>query len=734
MTARLVQVTNVSTSVTKEQLKALFTHLGRIEDVQLYPESETLTATVAAKTGYVRFDRSELALAALNLTNTVFLDRPIICSIVKYATSSSVLSSKAIAQLCRIPDETVAIKLCPSINSKVTLIPGGITWPHNIINRIVTIPGVAGSLPVSFIETLDPNLTERSLPAYPHLPGSMDQQKAEEIRRTVYVSNLDSRVQFAHLYELFTQVGEIRYVRLTDTTPSSIQLENRGLSTMCLMNDDENVEWSEVSVSAYIEFSEQPMVLKALCLNGLSFAGRTIKVNHATDAIVIPATNKQQISVEDIRKEISKLRHSTSSSSSHRTDRARSDRDRDDKDSHNDKNRPRDRDRNRDRDRERGEDRHSKTETRGGSTKEREERSERTRRTSRHRDSRHKESSSGAGSAVKTSGSGRKKDGSVDEKTDEESDEEEQGVVAAAAGVVNGSEGESAAESEQSEVGASSPKKARHSRSRSDSKSAAKKRSSKDRSPRTDRHRTGSHKRSSRSREREKRDRDLAREKELRERLKASTAASAAKRSSRDREVSRRDREVSSSKEHKRSNGGSKSESTTTTHKRDRERKRSSSRTGGKSKKRSKSKEKSSKEHHKKSSRRRSKSPRDSTTTKTSSRSSHKHSKSSKSDKKDSRHDKRDKHDSEDDPSVAAMPKKTRDYDEEERNNAATMDVTTDVAQSSYGPEPAANGQATTNSNGNGKAESSSDDSGGSSSGGESEADEPMDVAQQNGE
>ena len=46
MTARLVQVTNVSTSVTKEQLKSLFSHLGRIEDVQLYPESETLIATL----------------------------------------------------------------------------------------------------------------------------------------------------------------------------------------------------------------------------------------------------------------------------------------------------------------------------------------------------------------------------------------------------------------------------------------------------------------------------------------------------------------------------------------------------------------------------------------------------------------------------------------------------------------------------------------------------------------
>jgi len=72
---------------------------------------------------------------------------------------------------------------------------------------------------------------------------------------------------------------------------------------------------------------------------------------------------------------------------------------------------------------------------------------------------------------------------------------------------------------------------------------------------------------------------------------------------------------------------------------------------------------------------------------------------------------------------------KTRDYDEEERENAA-MDVgEAAINKSPYGPEPA-------NGNGNNKNESSSDDSGSSSSESEEEndtagADEAMDVEQE---
>jgi RNA recognition motif-containing protein len=168
MTARLVQVTNVSTSVTKDQLKSLFIHLGKIEEIQLYTESELISQTYNAKVGYIRFANSETAQAALNLTSTVFLDRPILCYLVQYPHKSSSSAN------LRIPEEHEAIKFCPLFNPNISLIPNGITWPNSIINRIVNtqVPSTS-SKPASYIETIDPVLAERSLPPYPNLPGNL---------------------------------------------------------------------------------------------------------------------------------------------------------------------------------------------------------------------------------------------------------------------------------------------------------------------------------------------------------------------------------------------------------------------------------------------------------------------------------------------------------------------------------------------------------------------------------
>ena len=50
------------------------------------------------------------------------------------------------------------------------------------------------------ITTNDPRLTALGLPQYPALPGSTDPSKIEEIRRTVYVSNLNKAVSNRKLY------------------------------------------------------------------------------------------------------------------------------------------------------------------------------------------------------------------------------------------------------------------------------------------------------------------------------------------------------------------------------------------------------------------------------------------------------------------------------------------------------------------------------------------------------
>ena len=231
MTVRVIQVTNISRDCQKEQIRSLFSNVGRIDDIQLYPDSETLSASVGAKVGYIKFDKSEVAQAALQLTNTVFIDKALICSLVKNG---------------KIPDETEAVKFCAPLNPNITLIPGGLSWHNTIINRMV------GTGISAIIETIDPALNERSLPQYPPLPGTTDPLKAEEIRRTVFVSNILSNVSLENLNDLFSQVGEVRFIRFAGDENASVK-------------------------SAYIEFSEQPHIIKALCLNGLFFGGKHIK-------------------------------------------------------------------------------------------------------------------------------------------------------------------------------------------------------------------------------------------------------------------------------------------------------------------------------------------------------------------------------------------------------------------------------------------------------------------------
>jgi len=108
------------------------------------------------------------------MTNTIFIDRPLIVS--------QVFENN-------IPDETDAIIYCAPLNPNITLLSGGPTWPSTVINRLI---GQSSNL--SYIETIDPELTDRNLPSYPPLSGTLDVSKIEEIRRTVYLSNLDKNV------------------------------------------------------------------------------------------------------------------------------------------------------------------------------------------------------------------------------------------------------------------------------------------------------------------------------------------------------------------------------------------------------------------------------------------------------------------------------------------------------------------------------------------------------------
>jgi probable splicing factor, arginine/serine-rich 7 len=105
---------------------------------------------------------------AQHLTNTVFIDRALI--VLPFNEQ-------------KIPDEATALSISSSSG-----FGGGSN--SGVVSQVVA--GVGG---VQVITTIDPRLTALGLPQYPPLPASMDPSKIEEIRRTVYVGNIDSSVR-----------------------------------------------------------------------------------------------------------------------------------------------------------------------------------------------------------------------------------------------------------------------------------------------------------------------------------------------------------------------------------------------------------------------------------------------------------------------------------------------------------------------------------------------------------
>ncbi|CAF3399754.1 unnamed protein product [Rotaria socialis] len=269
--SKIVQVCNVSTSCQKDQLKSLFNFIGTVKEIQLYPESDTLTASINGKVGYIKFDHLDSVHGALNMTNIIFIDKPLIVTQVF---------------INEIPHETDAMIYCAPLDPNIRLLSGGPTWPSTVINRLV------GQPPNAIIETIDPELSDRYLPPYPPLQGILDISKVEEIRRTVYLSNLDKDISLEVLHEFISQIGEIRYIRAAYT--------------------DENAE----TRSAYVEFSEQPSIPKVLSINGFQFFNRPLFVNHTSTHIIKPAI------VRDVRSddEETKLNQSHSRSTSRRQD------------------------------------------------------------------------------------------------------------------------------------------------------------------------------------------------------------------------------------------------------------------------------------------------------------------------------------------------------------------------------------------------------------------------------
>ena len=87
------------------------------------------------------------------------------------------------------------------------------------------------------ITTYDPRLTALGLSQYPALPGTTDTTKIEEIRRTIYIYNLDKSVciTFTFLkYEIYSHCLFIISYQFMLITIAIIAKDSESISSFCI--------------------------------------------------------------------------------------------------------------------------------------------------------------------------------------------------------------------------------------------------------------------------------------------------------------------------------------------------------------------------------------------------------------------------------------------------------------------------------------------------------------------
>ncbi|XP_019621915.1 PREDICTED: serine/arginine-rich splicing factor 11-like [Branchiostoma belcheri] len=272
---KVIQVTNVAPAATKEQMQTLFSFLGKIDEIKLYPED--ISVPVTSKVCYVKYDDPTNCGVAQHLTNTVFIDRALIV---------------VPCQDGVIPDEAKALQLAAPANAVAGMIPGGgapaasalLPTPAPIANPLLAAAGVGG-------EVLGATLADQDILGafFPEsvskdvLGSGMGDQAWPGVV-TVYVGNLDSATVTAEqLLNFFQQVGEVKYVRMAgdETQPTRF---------------------------AFVEFADQTSVAKALQYNGIMFGNRPLKINHSNNAIVKPQTQTPEAQRREIEEAMKRVR------------------------------------------------------------------------------------------------------------------------------------------------------------------------------------------------------------------------------------------------------------------------------------------------------------------------------------------------------------------------------------------------------------------------------------------
>ncbi|XP_059405792.1 splicing regulatory glutamine/lysine-rich protein 1-like isoform X2 [Carassius carassius] len=268
----VIQITNLSSGVSSDQMRTLFGFLGDIEELRLYPP-DNAPLTFSSKVCYIKYREPSSVGVAQHLTNTVFIDRALI--VVPCAEG-------------KIPEEAKALSLLAPATPVASLMSGGgllpIPSPATLQNR---------GLPLANLGVLKSSLDTsvaalNAIASQPPLMGNVDPSKIDEIRRTVYVGNLNSQSTTAEqLLTFFKQVGDVKFVRMAgdETQPTRF---------------------------AFVEFSDQESVTRALTFNGVMFGDRPLKINHSNNAIVKPPELTPQAAAKELEDVMKKVREAQS--------------------------------------------------------------------------------------------------------------------------------------------------------------------------------------------------------------------------------------------------------------------------------------------------------------------------------------------------------------------------------------------------------------------------------------
>ena len=269
----LIMVTNIAPQATRDQMNTLFSYVGRVDELKLYPSIRDASFSVDSRCCFVRFSDPAIVAITQHLNNTVFIDRAIIIT--------PVLDNV-------IPDETVGLILAQSVqNEQQQSGGGGVVGVKGDNGEVVSAATADQAGTVDAGELQDPRLEAAGLPPYPALSPDTPAHLVNEIRRTVVVVNVDSNIPAQQCMEFFAEAGEVKFFRY------------------CTRENDP-VKY------ALIEFSERTSIVPALLMNGRQLGSCTVQVKHAIEAIAKPQAKSNEAAQREIEEAMSKVKEAQS--------------------------------------------------------------------------------------------------------------------------------------------------------------------------------------------------------------------------------------------------------------------------------------------------------------------------------------------------------------------------------------------------------------------------------------